>query len=95
MNCTGVTPGWTGGGGSARADSTDVCGAAGLPSIEAVGHRVVHVRGYKAEGTTPTPFDVVVRKDLDRYYLVMDVIDRVPGLGARAGYVKQRCGTSE
>jgi xylulose-5-phosphate/fructose-6-phosphate phosphoketolase len=54
-----------------------------LPSIEAVGHRVVHVRGYKEEGTTPTPFDVVVRKDLDRYYLVMDVIDRVPGLGAR------------
>jgi xylulose-5-phosphate/fructose-6-phosphate phosphoketolase len=52
-------------------------------------HGNLHVRGYKEEGTTTTPFDMVVRNDLDRYHLVMDVIDRVPGLGARAAYVKQ------
>jgi xylulose-5-phosphate/fructose-6-phosphate phosphoketolase len=52
-------------------------------------HPNLHVRGYKEEGTTTTPFDMVVRNDLDRYHLVMDVIDRVPGLGARAAYVKQ------
>jgi xylulose-5-phosphate/fructose-6-phosphate phosphoketolase len=47
------------------------------------------VRGYKEEGTTTTPFDMVVRNDLDRYHLVMDVIDRVPQLGPRAAYAKQ------
>jgi xylulose-5-phosphate/fructose-6-phosphate phosphoketolase len=47
------------------------------------------VRGYKEEGTTTTPFDMVVLNDLDRYHLVMDVIDRVPGLGSRAAYTKQ------
>jgi len=52
-------------------------------------HRNLHVRGYKEEGTTTTPFDMVVRNDLDRYHLVADVIDRVPGLGYRAAYVKQ------
>ena len=52
-------------------------------------HRNLLVRGYKEEGTTPSPFDMVVRNDLDRYHLVMDVIDRVPGLGPRAAYVKQ------
>ena len=52
-------------------------------------HRNLHVRGYKEEGTTTTPFDMVVRNDLDRYHLVDDVIDRVPKLGARAAYVKQ------
>jgi xylulose-5-phosphate/fructose-6-phosphate phosphoketolase len=52
-------------------------------------HRNLPVRGYKEEGTTPTPFDMVVRNDLDRYHLVRDVIDRVPGLGPRAAYVKQ------
>jgi xylulose-5-phosphate/fructose-6-phosphate phosphoketolase len=52
-------------------------------------HPNLHVRGYKEEGTTTTPFDMVVRNDLDRYHLVMDVIDRVPGLGSRAAYVKQ------
>jgi xylulose-5-phosphate/fructose-6-phosphate phosphoketolase len=52
-------------------------------------HRNLHVRGYKEEGTTTTPFDMVVRNDLDRYHLVMDVIDRVPGLGPRAAHVKQ------
>ncbi|MEY9875594.1 xylulose-5-phosphate/fructose-6-phosphate phosphoketolase [Streptacidiphilus sp. MAP12-33] len=53
-------------------------------------HAQVHVRGYKESGTTTTPFDMVVRNDLDRYRLVMDVIDRVPGLAARAAVVRQR-----
>jgi xylulose-5-phosphate/fructose-6-phosphate phosphoketolase len=52
-------------------------------------HRNLHVRGYKEEGTTTTPFDMVVRNDLDRFHLVDDVIDRVPGLGGEAAYVKQ------
>ena len=52
-------------------------------------HRNLHVRGYKEEGTTTTPFDMVVRNDLDRYHLVADVIDRVPGLGYRAAHVRQ------
>ncbi|MCZ4512019.1 phosphoketolase family protein [Streptomyces sp. ActVer] len=54
------------------------------------GHANLHVRGYKEMGTTTTPFDMVVRNDMDRYRLVMDVIDRVPGLGARAAAVRQR-----
>ncbi|MFH8884630.1 phosphoketolase [Streptomyces californicus] len=53
------------------------------------GHAHLHVRGYKEEGTTTTPFDMVVRNDLDRYRLVMDVIDRVPGLGVRAVALRQ------
>ncbi|MFJ4772090.1 phosphoketolase [Streptomyces uncialis] len=53
------------------------------------GHAQTHVRGYKEEGTTTTPFDMVVRNDLDRYRLVMDVIDRVPGLGVRAVALRQ------
>jgi xylulose-5-phosphate/fructose-6-phosphate phosphoketolase len=52
-------------------------------------HGNLHVRGYKEEGTTTTPFDMVVRNDLDRFHLVNDVIDRVPGLAAHAAYVKQ------
>ena len=52
-------------------------------------HPNLHVRGYKEEGTTTTPFDMVVLNDLDRYHLVMDAIDRVPGLAARAGHVRQ------
>jgi xylulose-5-phosphate/fructose-6-phosphate phosphoketolase len=52
-------------------------------------HRNLHVRGYKEEGTTSTPFDMVVMNDLDRFHLVADVIDRVPALGARAAYAKQ------
>ncbi len=52
-------------------------------------HKNLHVRGYKEEGTTTTPFDMVVRNDLDRFHLVADVIDRVPGLAATAAYTKQ------
>jgi xylulose-5-phosphate/fructose-6-phosphate phosphoketolase len=52
-------------------------------------HRNLHVRGYKEEGTTTTPFDMVVRNDLDRFHLVEDVIDRVSKLGPRAAYLKQ------
>jgi xylulose-5-phosphate/fructose-6-phosphate phosphoketolase len=52
-------------------------------------HKNLHVRGYKEEGTTTTPFDMVVMNDLDRFGLVGDVIDRVPKLGASAAYVKQ------
>jgi xylulose-5-phosphate/fructose-6-phosphate phosphoketolase len=52
-------------------------------------HDNLHVRGYKEEGTTTTPFDMTVLNDLDRFHLVTDVIDRVPALGASAAYVKQ------
>ena len=52
-------------------------------------HENLHVRGYKEEGTTTTPFDMVVLNDLDRFHLVADVIDRVPKLGAKEAYVKQ------
>jgi xylulose-5-phosphate/fructose-6-phosphate phosphoketolase len=52
-------------------------------------HRNIHVRGYKEEGTTTTPFDMVMLNDLDRYHLVMDVIDRVPGLPSKVGHVRQ------
>jgi xylulose-5-phosphate/fructose-6-phosphate phosphoketolase len=48
------------------------------------------VRGYKEEGTTTTPFDMVVRNDLDRFHLAEDVIDRVPGFGSRCAYFKQK-----
>ncbi|MEY2567328.1 MAG: xylulose-5-phosphate/fructose-6-phosphate phosphoketolase [Actinomycetota bacterium] len=53
-------------------------------------HANFHVRGYKEEGTTTTPFDMVMMNDLDRFHLVMDVIDRVPGLRSRAVEVRQR-----
>jgi xylulose-5-phosphate/fructose-6-phosphate phosphoketolase len=53
-------------------------------------HRNIHVRGYKEEGTTTTPFDMVMLNDLDRYHLVMDVIDRVPGLGTSAALLRQQ-----
>ena len=52
-------------------------------------HKNLHVRGYKEEGTTTTPFDMAVRNDLDRFHLFADVIDRVPGLAAGAGLLKQ------
>jgi xylulose-5-phosphate/fructose-6-phosphate phosphoketolase len=54
------------------------------------GHENLHVRGYKEEGTTTTPFDMVMLNDLDRFHLVMDVIDRVPRLAAVAGAVREK-----
>jgi len=53
-------------------------------------HAQLHVRGYKDEGTTTTPFDMVMLNDLDRFHLVMDVIDRVPGLAERAAHLRQQ-----
>ena len=52
--------------------------------------RRARVRGYKEEGTTTTPFDMVMLNDLDRFHLVIDVIDRVPGLGDSAGLLRQK-----
>jgi xylulose-5-phosphate/fructose-6-phosphate phosphoketolase len=52
-------------------------------------HHNIHVRGYKEEGTTTTPFDILMMNDLDRYHLVMDVIDHVPGLSDRAAHLRQ------
>jgi xylulose-5-phosphate/fructose-6-phosphate phosphoketolase len=52
-------------------------------------HANLHVRGYREEGTTTTPFDMAVRNDLDRFHLVNDVIGRVPGLDVRAAHVRQ------
>jgi xylulose-5-phosphate/fructose-6-phosphate phosphoketolase len=52
-------------------------------------HDNLHVRGYKEEGTTTTPFDMVMLNDLDRFHLVMDVIDRVPGLAATSAHLRQ------
>jgi xylulose-5-phosphate/fructose-6-phosphate phosphoketolase len=52
-------------------------------------HANFHVRGYKEEGTTTTPFDMVMMNDLDRYHLVMDVIDRVPSLQGRMAHLRQ------
>jgi xylulose-5-phosphate/fructose-6-phosphate phosphoketolase len=52
-------------------------------------HENMHVRGYKEEGTTTTPFDMVMLNDLDRFHLAIDVIDRVPGLAARAAPLRQ------
>jgi len=53
-------------------------------------HANLHVRGYKEEGTVTTPFDMALRNDVDRFHLVMDVIDRVPGLGSHAAALRQR-----
>jgi xylulose-5-phosphate/fructose-6-phosphate phosphoketolase len=53
-------------------------------------HANLHVRGYKEEGTTTTPFDMVMLNDMDRFHLVIDAIDRVPGLGARAAHLRQQ-----
>jgi xylulose-5-phosphate/fructose-6-phosphate phosphoketolase len=49
----------------------------------------LHVRGYKEEGTTTTPFDMLMLNDLDRFQVVTDVIDRVPGLGSRCAGLRQ------
>jgi len=54
------------------------------------GHANIHVRGYKEEGTTTTPFDMVMLNDLDRFHLVIDVIDRVPSLGTAYASLRQR-----
>ncbi|MEU9836228.1 phosphoketolase family protein [Streptosporangium sp. NPDC048047] len=54
------------------------------------GHDNIHVRGYKEEGTTTTPFDMAMLNDIDRFHLVMDVVDRVPGLGSTAAHLRQR-----
>ncbi len=53
------------------------------------GHANIHVRGYKEEGTTTTPFDMAMLNDIDRYHLVMDVVDRVPGLAGRSAHLRQ------
>ncbi|MEP6834370.1 MAG: phosphoketolase family protein [Gemmatimonas sp.] len=53
-------------------------------------HHNIHVRGYKEEGTITTPFDMTVLNDLDRFHLVMDVLDRVPSTGSRGVYLKQQ-----
>jgi xylulose-5-phosphate/fructose-6-phosphate phosphoketolase len=53
-------------------------------------HRQIHVRGYKEEGTTTTPFDMLMLNDMDRFRLVMDVIDRVPSLGSKAAVLRQQ-----
>ncbi|MEN5075782.1 phosphoketolase family protein [Isoptericola cucumis] len=53
-------------------------------------HPNIHVRGYKEEGTTTTPFDMAMLNDIDRYHLVIDVIDRVPGLGSKVASLRQR-----
>jgi xylulose-5-phosphate/fructose-6-phosphate phosphoketolase len=53
-------------------------------------HGNFHVRGYKEEGTTTTPFDMVMLNDLDRFHLVIDVVDRVPGLAEHAAHLRQR-----
>jgi xylulose-5-phosphate/fructose-6-phosphate phosphoketolase len=52
-------------------------------------HSNLHVRGYKEEGTTTTPFDMVMLNDLDRFHLVIDVLDRVPGLAEREAQLWQ------
>jgi phosphoketolase len=52
-------------------------------------HRQIHVRGYKEQGTTTTPFDMLMLNEMDRFHLVMDVIDRVPSLGAAAAELRQ------
>jgi xylulose-5-phosphate/fructose-6-phosphate phosphoketolase len=53
-------------------------------------HTNLHVRGYKEQGTTTTPFDMLMLNDLDRFHLVMDVIDHVPGLATRAAHLRQQ-----
>jgi hypothetical protein len=59
------------------------------PDLPAQQPRQLHVRGYKEEGTTTTPFDMVVLNNLDRFHLVMDVANQVPKLQAQAAHIKQ------
>ena len=63
------------------------------PHLRRANHVNFHVRGYKEEGTTTTPFDMVMLNDLDRFHLVIDVIDRVPGLGSAPPACASRCRT--
>jgi xylulose-5-phosphate/fructose-6-phosphate phosphoketolase len=76
-------------------DRTIIFAFHGYPSLihqltyRRTNHRNLHVRGYKEEGTTTTPFDMVVMNDMDRFHLVCDVIDRVPGLSTRAVEVRR------
>ncbi|WP_436761551.1 phosphoketolase family protein [Streptosporangium sp. V21-05] len=58
------------------------------------GHENIHVRGYKEEGTTTTPFDMAMLNDIDRFHLVMDVVDRVPGLAERSAHLRQHMADS-
>jgi xylulose-5-phosphate/fructose-6-phosphate phosphoketolase len=60
------------------------------PAYRRANHDNIHVRGYKEEGTITTPFDMTVLNDLDRFHLVMDVIDRVPQTGDKGVYLKQQ-----
>ena len=60
------------------------------PDLQSHQPRRIHVRGYKEEGTTTTPFDMVVLNELDRFHLAVEVIERVPGLGVAAAHVKQQ-----
>ncbi len=77
-------------------DKPVIFGYHGYPSLihkltyRRTNHAGIHVRGYKEEGTTTTPFDMVMMNDLDRFRLVMDVIDRVPALGSAAAVLRQR-----
>jgi xylulose-5-phosphate/fructose-6-phosphate phosphoketolase len=77
-------------------DKPVVFGFHGYPSLihrltyRRTNHRNIHVRGYKEEGTTTTPFDMVMSNDLDRFHLVIDVIDRVPSLGGRCATLRQQ-----
>ena len=77
------------------ADQPMVFSYHGYPSLihrltyQRANHSNIHVRGYQEEGTTTTPFDLLMMNDLDRYHLVMDVIDRVPSLQARAAHLRQ------
>ncbi len=59
-------------------------------SYRRANHANIHVRGFKERGTTTTPFDMVMLNDLDRFHLVIDVIDRVDGLAGRAALLRQR-----
>ena len=52
-------------------------------------HHNIHVRGYKEEGTVTTPFDMTVLNDMDRFHLVMDAIDRLPGTGDKGLWLKR------
>ncbi|HEY5857882.1 MAG TPA: hypothetical protein VIW24_28570 [Aldersonia sp.] len=68
----------------------DVTGKQWIAEFNGPGHHNLHVRGYKEVGTTTTPFDMVMLNDLDRFHLVMDVIDRVPFLQSKAATLRQR-----